>query len=404
MASAFEETPAPETAPQATDSRDPLEGGRFPELGIPFFANFWQLFSIEPEPLKVGDSATTYRVTRRDTKVPYVLKILHGVDPALLRDEVMALLELSAWPRCSPRVICYDAAVAVPVERPEGGLDFVYAVLTEYVEGTPLSALVADAGPLPQCHAAAITAALLDALAVVHRAGLAHRNVKLENAILTPDRRVVLTDFGLACVRRAREEEQAQAGADTSAAAATTAAPKARPGAWRPAFSAPRSCSASGVTEGDTGYLAPELLRGTPLPADIDMDEAFRAIDVYAVGIVAYALLSGSVPTAVRSVTTGEFIAPPGIADCFADWLAALLSLDPSARPDVDAARARLVACIQTIQNCEASWAEGPPTMRAAIRPPAALSQRSARAAASQPIARRVRASSLLPAMMPLYA
>ncbi len=94
--------------------------------------------------------------------------------------------------------------------------------------------------------------AVADALSVVHRAGLTHRDVKPGNVMLAPGGRVVLMDFGLVL-----------------------------PHADRPGH---RSVA------GSLQYMAPEALTG-------DVAEGAGALlDVYALGVLGFELLAGVVP------------------------------------------------------------------------------------------------------------
>jgi CheY-like chemotaxis protein len=94
--------------------------------------------------------------------------------------------------------------------------------------------------------------AVADALSVVHRAGLAHRDVKPGNVMLAPAGRVVLMDFGLVLPHADREGHRTVAGS--------------------------------------LQYMAPEALSG-------DVAEgAAGLVDVYALGVLAYELLTGMVP------------------------------------------------------------------------------------------------------------
>ena len=94
--------------------------------------------------------------------------------------------------------------------------------------------------------------AVADALAVVHQAGLAHRDVKPGNVMLAPAGRVVLMDFGLVLPYADREGHRSVAGS--------------------------------------LQYMAPEALSG-------DVAEgAAHLVDVYALGVLAFELLTGVAP------------------------------------------------------------------------------------------------------------
>ncbi len=107
-------------------------------------------------------------------------------------------------------------------------------LVTELVEGASLARALDD-GPWSAAEVAGLGAALAAALAVVHAAGLVHRDVKPANVLLDGGRRPRLTDFGIA---RALD-----------GATATTA----------------------GVVTGTAAYMAPEQVRGQEVgpPADV---------------------------------------------------------------------------------------------------------------------------------------
>lgn len=70
------------------------------------------------------------------------------------------------------------------------------AVLTEYVDGIPLSEMM-ECVRYSQAEVRQIVKKVLYALSVLHERGLAHRDVKPANVILSKDGRVVLTDFDI---------------------------------------------------------------------------------------------------------------------------------------------------------------------------------------------------------------
>jgi serine/threonine protein kinase len=82
-------------------------------------------------------------------------------------------------------------------------LDFIEAnntayVVMEYISGQTLKEKVAYGGPLSADASQKIIESILDAVEVVHNAGMLHRDIKPDNLIIGDDGRVVLIDFGSA--------------------------------------------------------------------------------------------------------------------------------------------------------------------------------------------------------------
>ena len=71
-------------------------------------------------------------------------------------------------------------------------------LVMEYVDGTDLSRLVRERGPLSPDDAAPLLRQAADALAAAHAAGIVHRDVKPSNILVDRGGRAKLTDFGIA--------------------------------------------------------------------------------------------------------------------------------------------------------------------------------------------------------------
>jgi eukaryotic-like serine/threonine-protein kinase len=83
----------------------------------------------------------------------------------------------------------HDMGVDEPSQTP-------YLVL-EFIKGQPLSKII-ERGSVPFPKACAWTAEVAGALAVAHRKGVIHGDVKPANILITEDDRIKLTDFGMA--------------------------------------------------------------------------------------------------------------------------------------------------------------------------------------------------------------
>ena len=120
-----------------------------------------------------------------------------------------------------------------------------------WYDGDTLKSRVA-VGPLPMDDVLAIGRQVTAALAVAHRAGIIHRDVKPSNIIITPDGTVKLMDFGIA-------------------------------------KSPDSDLTGQGTTLGTVAYMSPEQTRST----DID-----ARTDVWSFGVVLYEMLAGRRPFA----------------------------------------------------------------------------------------------------------
>ena len=154
------------------------------------------------------------------------------------------------------------------------GLDSQHPFLVmELVEGGTLRELLRERGPMPPHAVAAVLSPVLSGLAVAHRAGLVHRDIKPENVLISDDGDVKIADFGL--VRAVAEAK----------------------------------ITSTSVILGTAAYLSPE---------QVATGDAGPRSDVYAVGILAYELLTGVTPftgdsaLAVAYQRMDNDVAPPG--------------------------------------------------------------------------------------------
>jgi beta-lactam-binding protein with PASTA domain len=131
-----------------------------------------------------------------------------------------------------------------------GEWDGTYYIAMEYLPGRSLKAVVREQGPLEPAAAIDIVIQILQAARFAHRRGVIHRDLKPHNVILDEEGRAKVTDFGIA-----------RAGAS--------------------------DMTLTGSIMGTAQYLSPEQAQGHAVSA---------ASDIYAVGIVLYELLTGTVP------------------------------------------------------------------------------------------------------------
>jgi eukaryotic-like serine/threonine-protein kinase len=174
--------------------------------------------------------------------------------------------------------------------------DVAYLVM-ELVDGKPLSQLIREQGTLGPDQVRSIVGQCALALGVAHESKVVHRDVKPANILVREDGLVKLTDFGIA-----------------------------------------RAVDASGHTRagdllGTPCYLSPEQALGRP---------ATGASDLYALGVVAHEMLSGSKPfdkpTPIATAMSHLHESPPPLPDDVPEDLAGviedLLEKDPRNRPE----------------------------------------------------------------------
>lgn len=194
-------------------------------------------------------------------------------------------------------------------------------LVMEYLQGEVLEARLRARGALSLPEAVSITAQLLEAVGHAHEQGMMIRDIKPSNIMLCPRDgqadHVVLLDFGLAKLL------------DEGTADITRS-----------------------QIVGTMGYIAPEVLRG----ATVDL-----RVDVYAIGVMLYRMLSGRFPftgdnDAAVFFQTVHVEAPKlvellplyhGVPDELIALVHECLRKEPSARPeDAIELKQRLAGCV----------------------------------------------------------
>jgi eukaryotic-like serine/threonine-protein kinase len=171
-------------------------------------------------------------------------------------------------------------------------------IVMEYIEGQSCAEILRDDGWVEVDEAVSIITQSCEGLDYAHRHGVVHRDVKPGNLLRAREGEVKLADFGIA---KATEQS---------------------------------SITQVGSVLGTAAYLAPEQARG---------EEAGPRADLYALGVVAYQLISGRLPyeaTSLTELALKQQREEPAMLDTLvaaiggelADAIAIALALDPRDR------------------------------------------------------------------------
>ena len=278
--------------------------------------------------LGAGGMATVYLA--RDLK--------HGRDVAVkvLRPELAAVL--------GPDRFMREIEIAARLQHPHilpvydsGEADGFLYYLMPFVEGESLRARLAREGALPLEAAVKILGEVADALAYAHERGLVHRDVKPDNIMLSGNHALV-ADFGIA---KAVHEA-----------------------------AAPDRLTATGIAVGTPAYMAPEQAMGEPTTD--------HRADLYALGVVAYELLSGHAPfrggTAQMIIAAHVAEAPdplrrhrPAVPPALDGLVMRLLEKHPADRVQTAAEVVRLLEAVTVSGATSATRASSPRPLRMGI-------------------------------------
>jgi len=287
-----------------------------------------------------GGMGEVYKATHRMLARPAAIKLIRPESLGGGEDEAARLAvkrfyreaEAAANLRSPHTVEVYDFGVTE-----DGTLYFVM----ELLDGLDLESLVARHGPLPAGRVIRILTQVCDSLEEAHRAGLVHRDIKPANlhvGRLGLQRDFVkVLDFGLVKPFTTRDAEHSLA-------------------------------TVAGQTPGTPAYMAPEMALGEPVDG---------RSDIYALGCVAYYLLSGklvfdadtSIQMIARHLQTEP--RPPSqrtanpIPHDLEQLVLRCLAKNPSDRPQSAAELARALAAIDAGRwgddEAEQWWNANPP-------------------------------------------
>lgn len=173
-------------------------------------------------------------------------------------------------------------------------------LIQEWVPGTSLDKIIAERTSLPVDEAASYFMQMVSAISFLHSVGVCHRDLKLENTLLTDSGEVKICDFGLAAV--------------------------------------PRNQDGLCVTIcGTPEYWPPEIRDQAIGWEPRRMYDGFK-LDSWLLGITLYKMLCGGPPPAGKTIEYPEYV-PRGAVELMRKMLAP----DPEDRISVSGIRASLI-------------------------------------------------------------
>lgn len=243
--------------------------------------------------IATGGMSTVYRGLDTRLDRPVALKVMdsrYSSDSQFLtrfQREAKAVARL----KDDGLVAVYDQGGGSPGTEPP-------FLVMELVDGGTLRELLRERGPMPPHAVAAVLTPICSGLAVAHAAGLVHRDVKPENVLISDAGEVKIADFGL--VRAVAEA----------------------------------GITSTSVILGTAAYLSPE---------QVGTGDSDPRSDVYAVGILAYELLTGRTPFTGDTALSVAYqrmdndVPPPssaiaGVPAQFDDLIRRATDRDPAAR------------------------------------------------------------------------
>ena len=248
-------------------------------------------------------------------------EVLRAHDPRSGREVALKRLGAEAWLDPELRARFLREAEALTRVRDPGLVEVLETGVHQgrpwlamgLVPGESLAARLQRTGPLPVDEALAVARALASTLSRLHARGVVHRDLKPQNVMLTPAGDPVLLDLGLALLL------------DVS-----------------------QRLTSSGEVLGTPGYISPEQAGGR-------LGDMGPATDVYGLGGLLYAMLTGRPPFAgegvlrvLQAVLTSPPAPPSRARAGLPAWLDQLvlrcLAKQPRERPSLEEVAATLAS------------------------------------------------------------
>jgi len=211
--------------------------------------------------LLVGQTVGVYRIARL-LGVGGMGRVYKGVHPTIGSRVAVKVLSRECADRPDLVERFFSEARAVNLIRHEGLVNVLDLatlpdgrpfIIMEYLDGSPLTELIARLGPAPLGGLARLFAEVLDALGAAHAKGIVHRDLKPDNIFITPGGRPKILDFGIAKLR-----------------------PELGGGSTQ-----------TGSLLGTPHYMAPEQALSRPID---------QRTDLYAIGVILYECATGQRP------------------------------------------------------------------------------------------------------------
>lgn len=237
----------PPSSQHSTNKRDKSQSASKQRKKAPFVKDKFDPRVLQKYEVKAligrGSFSKVVRVENRKTKQPYAIKMIEinsGEGRELFHAEVSVLQRV----RHENVVKLYEVLET---------RDRAYLVM-ELATGGELFDRIVARGHFTEADGTRCLRMVLDGISYLHKLGITHRDLKPENLLFYHpghDSKIIITDFGLSCSRKSGQNQLMR------------------------------------TTCGTPEYIAPEILMRKPYT---------NSVDLWAIGVITYILLSGTMP------------------------------------------------------------------------------------------------------------